>query len=129
MNAKLPAKLDPKNFSAIIDSREQNSLNLAPLTSVVSELDTGDYSVSLRNFLTKTTTIIPAQKFSMRKKQARHGIVDSSFNLLTFDRSQDNDSPHAARTCNPTSRLPSTVAACFRFEGSTTKGLLDGVNL
>ena len=76
MNPKLTAKLDPKSVIAIIDSREQNALNLAPLTSVVSELDTGDYSVSLRNFLTKTTTIFPAQKFSMHKKQAVHGVVD-----------------------------------------------------
>ena len=75
MNTKLPAKLDPKNVIAIIDSREQNALNLAPLTSVVSELDTGDYSVSLRNFLTKTATIFPAQKFSMHKKQAVIGVV------------------------------------------------------
>ena len=73
---KLPAKLDPANVIAIIDSREQNALNLAPLTSVVSGLDTGDHSVSLRNFPTKTTTIFPAQEFSMHKKQARHGVVD-----------------------------------------------------
>ena len=76
MSVKLSAKLDPKSVIAIIDSREQNAMNLAPLTSVVSEMDTGDYSVSLRNFLTKTTTIFPAQKFSMRKKQAVHGVVD-----------------------------------------------------
>ena len=45
MNAKLPAKLDPKNVIAIIDSREQNALNLEPLTAVTSTLPTGDYSV------------------------------------------------------------------------------------
>ena len=73
---RLPAKLDPANVITNIDSREQNALNLAPQTSVVSEMDTGDYSVSLRSFLTKTTTIFPAQKFSMRKKQAVHGVVD-----------------------------------------------------
>ena len=99
---RLPAKLDPANVIAIIDSREQNALNLAPRTSVVSELDTGDYSVSLRNFLTKTATIFPAH----------------SSTPLTFDRSHDNDSPHAARTCNPTSRAPLSVAACFRSNGS-----------
>lgn len=71
MNTKLPAKLDPKSVIAIIDSREQNALNLAPLTSVVSELDIGDFSVSLRNFMTKTETIFPAQKFSMRKSRQR----------------------------------------------------------
>ena len=45
MNAKLPAKLDPKNVIAIVDSREQNALNLEPLTTVTSTLPTGDYSV------------------------------------------------------------------------------------
>ena len=45
MNAKLPAKLDPKNVIAIIDSREQNALNLEPLTTVTSTLPTGDYSI------------------------------------------------------------------------------------
>ena len=45
MNAKLPAKLDPANVIAIVDSREQNALNLEPLTSVTSTLPTGDYSI------------------------------------------------------------------------------------
>ena len=45
MNAKLPAKLDPSQVVCIIDSREQNALNLEPLTSVTSTLPTGDYSV------------------------------------------------------------------------------------
>jgi ERCC4-type nuclease len=45
LNAKLPAKLDPKNVIAIIDSREQNALNLEPLTTVTSTLPTGDYSI------------------------------------------------------------------------------------
>ena len=45
MNAKLPAKLDPKNVIAIVDSREQNALNLEPLTTVTSTLPTGDYSI------------------------------------------------------------------------------------
>jgi ERCC4-type nuclease len=45
MNAKLPAKLDPKNVIAIVDSREQNALNLEPLTTITSTLPTGDYSV------------------------------------------------------------------------------------
>jgi hypothetical protein len=76
MNTKLPTKLAPESVIAIFDSREQNALNLALLTSVVSEMDIGEYSVSLRKFLTKTTTIFPAQKFSMHKKQAVHGVVD-----------------------------------------------------
>ena len=45
MNAKLPAKLDPSQVVCIIDSREQNALNLEPLTSVTSTLPTGDYSI------------------------------------------------------------------------------------
>jgi ERCC4-type nuclease len=45
LNAKLPAKLDPKNVIAIIDSREQSALNLEPLTTVTSTLPTGDYSI------------------------------------------------------------------------------------
>ena len=45
MNAKLPAKLDPKNVIAIVDSREQNALNLEPLTTITSTRPTGDYSV------------------------------------------------------------------------------------
>lgn len=81
---KLPTKLDRKSVIAIIDSREQNALNLAPLTSVVSELDIGDYSVSLNNFLSKTLTIFPAQKFSMRKKQARHGVVERQLQPVDF---------------------------------------------
>ncbi len=84
MTPKLTAKLDPKSVIAIIVSREQNELNLAPLTSVVSELDTGEYSVSLSNFLTKTTTIFPAQKFSMHKKQARHGLVERQLQPVDF---------------------------------------------
>jgi DNA excision repair protein ERCC-4 len=42
---KLPARLDPSQVVCIIDSREQNALNLEPLTSVTSTLPTGDYSV------------------------------------------------------------------------------------
>lgn len=42
---KLPAKLDPSNVIAIIDSREQTPLDLEPLTTVTSTLPTGDYSV------------------------------------------------------------------------------------
>lgn len=61
---RLPARLDPPNVIAIIDSREQNALNLAPLTSVVSEMDTGDYFVSLPNFPTKP------RLFFLRKNSA-----------------------------------------------------------
>jgi ERCC4-type nuclease len=42
---KLPAKLDPKNVVAIIDSREQTPLVLDPLQTVTSTLLTGDYSI------------------------------------------------------------------------------------
>ncbi len=48
MNAKqqtLPAKLDPSDVVAIIDSREQSPLDLSPLQTVVAGLDTGDYSI------------------------------------------------------------------------------------
>jgi ERCC4-type nuclease len=43
---KLPAKLDPADVVAIVDSREQNPLDLAPLTTTVMGLDTGDYSLA-----------------------------------------------------------------------------------
>ena len=42
---KLPAKLDPANVIAIIDSREQTPLDLEPLTTITSTLPTGDYSI------------------------------------------------------------------------------------
>lgn len=41
---KLPAKLDPSQVTAVIDSREQRPLDLSPLKSKVGTLDTGDYS-------------------------------------------------------------------------------------
>lgn len=41
----LPAKLDPSAVIAIVDSREQNPLDLAPLQVAVDGLDTGDYSI------------------------------------------------------------------------------------
>jgi DNA excision repair protein ERCC-4 len=41
----LPAKLDPANVIAIIDSREQTPLDLEPLTTITATLTTGDYSV------------------------------------------------------------------------------------
>ena len=42
---KLPATLRPENVTAIVDSREQLPLNLAPLQTEVGTLATGDYSV------------------------------------------------------------------------------------
>ena len=42
---KLPARLDPKNVIAIIDSREQTPLDLEPLTTITTTLVTGDYSI------------------------------------------------------------------------------------
>lgn len=42
----LPAKLDPSNVVAIIDTREQNPLNLSPLTTVTDSLTTGDYALA-----------------------------------------------------------------------------------
>jgi DNA excision repair protein ERCC-4 len=42
---KLPAKLNPSNVIAIIDSREQTPLDLEPLTTITCTLTTGDYSV------------------------------------------------------------------------------------
>lgn len=41
----LPKLLPPENVTAIIDTREQHPLDLAPLRSVVGTLDTGDYSL------------------------------------------------------------------------------------
>lgn len=42
--AALPAKLDPSQVVAIVDSREQTPLDLSPLSVTVMGLDTGDYS-------------------------------------------------------------------------------------
>ena len=43
--ARLPAELRPDQVTAIIDTREQLPLDLAPLRSVAGTLTTGDYSV------------------------------------------------------------------------------------
>lgn len=42
---KLPATLNPENVVAIIDSREQNPLDLTPLQTVQGSLQTGDYGL------------------------------------------------------------------------------------
>ncbi len=42
---KLPAELKPENVAAIIDTREQNPLDLSPLATERGTLDTGDYSI------------------------------------------------------------------------------------
>ncbi len=41
----IPADLQPNRLTALIDTREQNPLDLAPLRTVVDTLDTGDYSL------------------------------------------------------------------------------------
>ena len=41
----IPAELRPQGVVAIVDTREQHPLNLAPLRSVPGTLTTGDYSV------------------------------------------------------------------------------------
>jgi len=46
VNAKLPAKLDPKSVIAVIDSREQHALNLEPLSTITESLTTGDYALA-----------------------------------------------------------------------------------
>ena len=45
MRSPIPAELDPASITAIVDSREQLPLHLAPLKSIVGTLATGDYSV------------------------------------------------------------------------------------
>lgn len=42
---KLPAKLDPSQVTAIVDTREQLPLSLAPLQTELGTLATGDYSL------------------------------------------------------------------------------------
>ena len=42
---KLPAELKPENIIAVIDTREQQPLNLSPLTVTTGTLTTGDYSI------------------------------------------------------------------------------------
>lgn len=42
---KLPAKLDPSQVVCIIDTREQNPLDLSPLQTVTQGLATGDYGL------------------------------------------------------------------------------------
>jgi ERCC4-type nuclease len=42
---KIPAAIEPKDVTAIIDTREQRPLELAPLGVTVGTLDTGDYSL------------------------------------------------------------------------------------
>ncbi len=45
MRNALPAKLDPGSVTAIVDSREQLPLDLAPLWTESATLTTGDYSL------------------------------------------------------------------------------------
>jgi ERCC4-type nuclease len=42
---KLPAELRPEQVTAIVDTREQHPLDLAPLQAVSGTLPTGDYSI------------------------------------------------------------------------------------
>lgn len=42
---KIPAKLDPSQVTVLIDTREQNPLDLSPLRTSVVTLRTGDYSI------------------------------------------------------------------------------------
>jgi len=42
---KLPAELNPEDVVAVVDTREQLPLDLAPLQTVIGTLQTGDYSV------------------------------------------------------------------------------------
>jgi ERCC4-type nuclease len=42
---RLPAELRPDQVTAIIDTREQRPLDLAPLATITGTLTTGDYSV------------------------------------------------------------------------------------
>ena len=42
---KLPSQLKPEDLIAIVDTREQNPLDLAPLQAEVRGLTTGDYSL------------------------------------------------------------------------------------
>jgi DNA excision repair protein ERCC-4 len=42
---KLPATISPESVTAIVDTREQRPLNLAPLRTEQATLATGDYSV------------------------------------------------------------------------------------
>jgi DNA excision repair protein ERCC-4 len=44
--AGIPAELSPESVTAVIDSREQEPLDLAPLAAVRGTLSTGDYSVA-----------------------------------------------------------------------------------
>ena len=41
----LPAKLDPSQVVCLVDTREQNPLDLAPLKTVAGTLQTGDYAL------------------------------------------------------------------------------------
>jgi ERCC4-type nuclease len=41
----LPANLDPTSITAIVDTREQDPLDLSPLTSIRGTLPTGDYTI------------------------------------------------------------------------------------
>jgi len=43
---KLPSKLMPESVVALVDSREQQPLDLSPLQTRVEGLDTGDYSLA-----------------------------------------------------------------------------------
>jgi DNA excision repair protein ERCC-4 len=45
MKNALPAKLDPSNVVAVVDTREQRPLSLDPLRTELGTLSTGDYSL------------------------------------------------------------------------------------
>lgn len=42
---RIPADISPESITAVIDTREQTPLDLAPLASITGTLATGDYSV------------------------------------------------------------------------------------
>jgi ERCC4-type nuclease len=42
---KLPATISPEALTVIVDSREQNPLDVSPMKRIVGTLDTGDYTV------------------------------------------------------------------------------------
>lgn len=69
---KIPATIGPERVTAIVDTREQLPLNLAPLRSTVGTLVTGDYSVvGLENVIAIERKSLPDLLACVAKQRER----------------------------------------------------------
>jgi hypothetical protein len=85
VNTKLPPKLDPSAVVAIVDSREQNPLDLTPLHTVSGSLQTGDYALQGCDEIRierKRKDFLPTLKPSSKNSLRRHWFRKRDQNAL-----------------------------------------------